>query len=255
MLPTTWNAVLTLVPAPINRSPDGTHLLAQSDDHHIDIFVYQADVVKDGGSGSASTESSAGPGLTHVFSLRAPSTLLAAEWYPFAQYGVPATWCFVFSARDVPTRLVDAYSGQTRATYGILDHTERFVGPQALAFNLLGTQLYCAHDARITTFELTQPGINTYIASMALRPSRRLAKAAGAGTGQRGAVSCLAPAPDYVTGSGHELLAVGTFAGTIGIYRMDGASGNDGSVDDSVAEACCIAGWKEAAEAGVAQVR
>jgi hypothetical protein len=29
---------------------------------------------------------------------------------------------------------------QTRASYGIIDHVERFIGPQALAFSLDGTK-------------------------------------------------------------------------------------------------------------------
>jgi hypothetical protein len=81
----------------LSRSPDGTHLLAQSDDHHVDVFQLKVH------------ESS--HDLIEVFSIRAPTTLLAVEWYPFAQYNDPASWCLVMSARDVPIRLIDAYQG------------------------------------------------------------------------------------------------------------------------------------------------
>lgn len=79
-------------------SPDGTHLLAQSDDHYLDIFqLQQIDSTFE---------------LVKLFSIRAPSTLLAFEWYPFAQYKDAASWCFVISARHVPIRLIDAYQGR-----------------------------------------------------------------------------------------------------------------------------------------------
>lgn len=79
-------------------SPDGTHLLAQSDDHHIDMFqLYQDEPAYK---------------LTKLFSIRAPTTVLAFEWYPFAQYQDAATWCFALSARHVPIRLIDAYQGR-----------------------------------------------------------------------------------------------------------------------------------------------
>lgn len=79
----------------IHRSPDGTHMLAQSDDHHVDVFQLVGN-----------------DELVRLYSLRAPTTLLAMEWYPYARHDDPASWCFVMSARDVPTRLVDAYQGK-----------------------------------------------------------------------------------------------------------------------------------------------
>jgi WD40 repeat protein len=79
-------------------SPDGTHLLAQSDDHFVDLFALQ--------------NSNLAYELVKVFSIRAPTTLLAVEWYPFARQDDAASWCFAISARDVPTRLIDAYQGR-----------------------------------------------------------------------------------------------------------------------------------------------
>ena len=82
----------------IHRSPDGTHILAQSDDHFVDMFkLHSIDSTYE---------------LIKVFSIRAPTTLLTVEWYPFARYDDAASWCFAISARDVPTRLVDAYQGR-----------------------------------------------------------------------------------------------------------------------------------------------
>lgn len=100
------------------RSPDGTHLLAQSDDHFIDVFkLHQTDSTYE---------------LNKVFSLRAPTTLLAAEWYPFARYEEAASWCFAISARDVPTRLIDAYQGRVSCTTTRMDCRPRLIFPLPL---------------------------------------------------------------------------------------------------------------------------
>jgi hypothetical protein len=87
--------------SPPLRSPDGSHLLAQTDDHHVDVFQLKMHEDK--------------YELIKVYSLRAPTTLLAIEWYPFARYDDAVSWCFVMSARDIPTRLIDAYQGVVSA--------------------------------------------------------------------------------------------------------------------------------------------
>lgn len=69
-----------------------------------------------------------------------PDAVLGALWYPTASLSGPATYCFVASVRDCPVRLIDASSGRTRASYPIVDHRERFVGPQSMAFNADATK-------------------------------------------------------------------------------------------------------------------
>lgn len=83
------------------RSPDGTHLLLQTDAHELEMYR----LVTRGDKHN----------LDRVLTVCAPSPLLDVTWYPFAAYDQPATWCFVFSARDIPIRLVDAYSGRVSA--------------------------------------------------------------------------------------------------------------------------------------------
>lgn len=215
------------------RSPDGTHLLAQSDDHHLDLFLLEE-------------RSERELGLRFCFSVRAPSTLLDFAWYPYARHDDEQTWCFVLGAKDVTVRLIDAYAGQTRATYGIQDHTERFVGVQALCFSLDGTRLICGHDNSITVFDLSRPGVNTHLYRMRLSPSKRAVRQAKAAAGQRGIISTMAVSVNRVMGMEQEMIAVGTFCGNVALYTMN--------VAVETGEQACIAGWKEDKSRGISQV-
>lgn len=243
-------------------SPDGSHLLAQTESHHLDLFRLvssssssDADEATSAASASTSTPSKT-PSYTlqHLLRISSPTPLLTYTWYPFAHPSQPASWCFAFSSRDVPVRLVDAYTGKTRATYGIEDHVERFVGPHALAFTPDGASLLCGHGSSLSIFDVTKPGTNT-CATMPLVPMRR---AVGAEV-QRGVVAEVAVAGHHAGSEGGEqLVAVGTFAGTVGIYQR-GAGAPSGRWNDSaktpkVASSLCLAGWREEEGVGVVQV-
>lgn len=233
-------------------SPEGTHLLAQTDDHALDLFQ-----LLDGGDESTNgfSASKGSPPLRHVFRVTAPTTLLDWTWYPFARLGDPATFCFVFSARDVPVRLIDAASGATRATYGIENHIEQFVAPNALAFSCDGTSLYCGHATSISLFALAEVGTNT-CSTVALVPT----KASNGPSVQKGIVSSIAVAPMYgqdgtLVG---EILAVGTFNGTVGVYQRTSMQRPgrwiDAAKQPNAASGLCVAGWIETQGTGVMQV-
>ncbi|PWN40674.1 hypothetical protein IE81DRAFT_214535 [Ceraceosorus guamensis] len=210
-------------------APDGTHVLAQCDNHEIQL--YKLDTKDDEHR------------LIFVLTVPAPSPLLDVVWYPFASFDHPATWCFAFSARDVPIRLVDAYSGRTRAAYPIQDHVERFVGAQSLAFSLDGTQLYAGHASSLSVFDVSVSGQAPI--TMPLTPGRRLRKHQE--PGQRGLVSCVAIGWNWTTdGQGQQVLAVGTFAGTVGLYHP-------GALTE--ASECLFAGWREPDSRGISQLR
>ncbi|PWN34435.1 WD40 repeat-like protein [Meira miltonrushii] len=209
-------------------SPDGTHLLGQSDDHHLNLFRLDDDK------------------LEYVFSVHAPTTLLSFAWYPFARQDDPQTWCFAIGARDVTIKLIDAYQGRTRATYGIIDHTERFKGPQSMAFSLDGTKLYCAHDSFLSIASLDKPGVYSHT-SIRLTPSPRATRKGKAAAGQKGVISTITVTSDHLTGSTNDLVAIGTFAGTVGIYQIKGEAITD-------AEQLCLLGWKEEGSNGIAQI-
>lgn len=93
---------------------------------------------------------------------------------------------------------------------------------------------------------MSNPGINTHT-SLKLTPSRRAVSNGKASAGQRGQISCLTVVQDHFAGTSQELLAVGTFAGSIGIYQMDLDN------DKTSAEERCLLGWNEDS-AGVTQV-
>jgi hypothetical protein len=120
--------------------------------------------------------------------------------------------------------------------------------PAMLFFALLYTsddRLYCAHEAEVSVFDLSNPGTNTHT-SFKLTQTRRAVAKGHASAGQRGMISCLCVVQDHFAGTSQEMMAIGTFAGTIGIYKM--GQGAIGTADE-----CCLMGWKEGG-AGVVQV-
>ncbi|PWN92465.1 hypothetical protein FA10DRAFT_300947 [Acaromyces ingoldii] len=241
-------------------SCDGTHLLCQSEDHHIDLFCVSLPSEQPSSDDGGATSASQAPSWSHTLTVRAPSPILAVEWYPLSTHAEPWTWCFAMSCRDVPVKLVDATTGQTRATYGIIDHVERFLSPLSLAFDLTGTLLYCGLKDAVAVFALAQPG-NEPLEMLHLGPTGGWGASRA---GQRGLVSCLAvlaEGGDYQqqqqryddngegangTGTG-ELLAVGTLSGTVALYRLD-ARGCD-SLHEGL-----VCAWKDDDSRGLSQL-
>lgn len=229
-------------------SPDGTHVLAQTESHELDLFALSDDCSSD-------------ITLKHLFRTSSPTTLLDFIWYPFAEYAQPTTWCFLFSSKDVPIKLIDAYKGTTRATYAIVDHIERVIGPHALSFSPDGTHIYCGHGNALSIFATGRPG-NQTCSTLPLMPNRA-AGTSGRTDLQKGIVSTLATTISYAQerqADGHsigDMIAVGTFAGTIGIYsRPANAQPGQWTVKKSCAATdLCVAGWVEIEGSGISQVR
>ncbi|KAI0067581.1 WD40 repeat-like protein [Artomyces pyxidatus] len=109
-------------------------------------------------------------------------------WYPRATPHDPASFCFVTSVRDTPVRLMDASDGRLRASYKIVDHRERQIGPHSLAFNPSAEKLYCGFEDAIEVFDLNYPGEGTRLATTPSRKSR---------DGLKGIISALAFCPSY----------------------------------------------------------
>ena len=119
-------------------SPDGgSHVLTQSEDHHIEIFrVVNSSSLPSDLTASSSSSSRDGPvhaasdfPLTFSSTLKwkAPSPIVEVAWYPYASSTAAqdgsvgsqsesesATWMFLVSCRDLPIRLVDANIGKVR---------------------------------------------------------------------------------------------------------------------------------------------
>lgn len=93
------------------------------------------------------------PPKTGIFPRAAP--ILDFIWYPRATPRDASAFCFVASVRESPVQLLDASDGrvsrlskklfrcvigddhdwQLRASYKIVDHRERQIGPHSLSFN------------------------------------------------------------------------------------------------------------------------
>lgn len=111
-----------------------------------------------------------------------------------------------------------------------------------LLLTLSPHSLYAGHGSSLSIFTLSLPGCPPR--TMALTPTRRAHE--GVDVGQRGMVSALAVATNCsADAEGEELVAVGTFAGTVGIYAP--SRGRKTSV-------CLAAGWREEDGRGVTQV-
>ena len=52
---------------------------------------------------------------------------------------------------------------QLRASYSIIDHRERQIAPQSLAFTFTGEKLYCGFEEAIEVFDVACPGEGTRI--------------------------------------------------------------------------------------------
>ncbi|WFC97143.1 hypothetical protein MBRA1_003809 [Malassezia brasiliensis] len=211
-------------------SPDGTLLLARAESHTLHIFLV------------------AEKRLELLRTYRSPTPVLDTQWYmyPAASEDGDVHWCFAVSSRDVPVRLVDARTSTTKATFAMVNHVEDYIAPTSLAFSKDGARV------------------------LDLAPSQE-----SAGIGQCGIISALAPgwAPrvfdEENDGQPLEILAVGTFSGTIGLYVTDAhwlanmtevrydAYGNPprhGASEVVPGHRMCLAGWQLAEGKGITQL-
>lgn len=116
-------------------------------------------------------------------------------------------FAFALAIKDHPVQLMDAGIGtRLRASYPIIDHTERFVAPHCLMFSNDGSLLYGGFENAIEVMDVSRPGCSgTRLHTSPNRSSK---------DGQKGIISSLASRPDE-TGS---LIAAGSFSGSVGLY-------------------------------------
>ncbi|WRT64862.1 uncharacterized protein IL334_001798 [Kwoniella shivajii] len=174
--------------------PDGSAILSTTEDRSIRIHTTNEDF-------SLSTKTFNQPDSIH-------STL----WYPSATTHTPETFCFLASVRDTPVRLIDGNDGRVRASYPIVDHRERFIGPHSLAFNSTATKLYCGYENAIEVFDVASPGYDQ-------GERLKLVYAKKEKGGQKGIISAISFCPDY---SG--TFAAGSFSGSVSLYSEDTGS-------------------------------
>jgi len=75
-----------------------------------------------------------------------------------------------------------------RASYKIVDHRERQIGPHCLSFNVSADKLYCGFEDAIEVFDLNCPGEGTRLATTPSKKSK---------DGLKGIISALAFCPSY----------------------------------------------------------
>ncbi|SNX85728.1 related to Guanine nucleotide-binding protein beta 5 [Melanopsichium pennsylvanicum] len=203
---------------------------------------------------------------------KSPSPLLDAIWYPVPAIEqskddadsiasdhlatCTATWCFAESHRDLPVRLTSSTDSSLRATYSIMNHVEKFVGPHSLAFSPDLCRIYCGLYSCLAVFPLSTPGLNTH-SHIPLISAKR------SSNGQRGIISAIATVAHPSEPSTHELVAVGTFQGTIGIYDLVPAqfpqpvehTAMSSYDEQALAQSSCLAGWREVEGEGITQLK
>ncbi|KAI8371379.1 WD40-repeat-containing domain protein [Radiomyces spectabilis] len=178
-------------------SPDGTCLLTNSEDDVVRLFNMPPGLY---GSPSEDIEP-----LEPILGIRGGETIYDFAWFPSMSIHDPATCCFLTSVRDHPVRLWDVTTGEIRASYCVIDHRERFIGPNVVAFNLDGSKIYCGYENMIEVFDVQREGQES--TKLPTIPSRRSKQ------GQKGIISCLDFSPDY-----GGLYACGSYSQSIGIY-------------------------------------
>ncbi|KAI8977912.1 WD40-repeat-containing domain protein [Pilobolus umbonatus] len=186
-------------------SPDGSCLLTNSADNIIRLFQLPSDIYEDSHELSHP--------WTPTFAIREGEAINDFAWFPFMSSQDPSTCCFLTSVRDHPVRLWDLNTGTVRASYSVVDHCEKFIGPNVITFNLDGSKLYCGYENMIEIFDTNSGGSSSV--KVPTIPKRRSKK------GQKGIISCIDFSPDH---SG--LYAAGSYSQSIGLY------------DESVNELC-----------------
>ncbi|CEP10569.1 hypothetical protein [Parasitella parasitica] len=175
-------------------SPDGSCLLTNNADDVLRLFQLPANVYQDSEHGDSIMP------MRATLGIREGESVYDFAWFPLMNAQDASTCCFITSVRDHPIQLWDC-AGAVRASYRAIDHCERFIGPNVLAFNLDGSKIYCGYENMVEIFDV-QTGDSTKHPTI---PKRKTKK------GQKGIISCI----DFSTDG---LYAAGSYSQSIGIY-------------------------------------
>ncbi|ADV24623.1 guanyl nucleotide binding protein, putative [Cryptococcus gattii WM276] len=172
-------------------SPDGSVVLTTTEDRLFRIHTL--------------SETNLGTFETHQF--KQPDSIASSIWFPTASSLVPESFCFMAGIRDNPVKLIDAKTGNVRASYPIIDHREQFISPYSMAFHPSLSKLYCGCSSFIEIIDLASSS-STRLKTTFTKSSK---------DGQKGIISALAFAPG-ATGD----FVAGGFDGSVGMYTEDG---------------------------------
>jgi WD40 repeat protein len=187
----------------VKWSPDGSCLLANSEDHRLRLYELTT-------HGIAATwrppSTLSGPALRLALRYPEPECIYDFAWYPGMRATEPSTSCFLSSCRDTPIHLWDGWTGKLRATYRAFDAMDEITAALAVAFSPDGQKIYSGFENNVRIFDTGRPGRDCI--------ERKTTPTRGSREGQHGLLSCIA-----VDGSGSGLYAVGSYGGTVGVYR------------------------------------
>lgn len=87
-----------------------------------------------------------------------PDLIYDMTWFPLmTSTSSSSSVCLVSCGRN-PLRLIDAYTGKTRATYKAFDHLEQMVSPHSIAFSPDGEKIYAGFTGILRVFYTSVPG-------------------------------------------------------------------------------------------------
>ncbi|RDA95072.1 hypothetical protein CP533_2137 [Ophiocordyceps camponoti-saundersi (nom. inval.)] len=177
---------------------DGTTVMVQSSDNTVSSVVLPADILE-----SLDDEAEIRPQA----STRLPEPSQAIAVAPFFSLADPMTQTFLAGCRDHPLHLYHAFPSQRSsstplATYKLIRaETEQFLTPASILWPSPGSHFLCGSANRLDYFDLSRPGSDGPVLTLATIPSKRhIAK--GGGVGMKGTVSALASEPDCPVAAG-----------------------------------------------------
>lgn len=79
-------------------------------------------------------------------------------WFPDMDSQSPDSCVFATTCGRDSIRLIDAYTGKTRATYRTFDHCERMTTAHSICFSPDGSRIYAGYEKMIRIFRTAVPG-------------------------------------------------------------------------------------------------
>jgi WD40 repeat protein len=154
-------------------------------------------------------------GWKSVLNISGGECVRSYAWYPLMNSYEPTTCAFVAASRGRPIHLLDAYTGNIRASYCPHNALDEMESPNVVEFTPDGNRIFAAgfqSDRTIQVFDTAMPG---------REPSAklRLGKTRRSSDGQKGLISAIAFPSSTDDSANPHLFAVGTYSpGSIYIY-------------------------------------
>lgn len=179
-------------------SPDGTCLLAASEDFRIRVYELPGELY----SGKVSSEIILPP-LKAALCVKEGGVVYDSCWFPMMNSWDPSTCCFASTSKESPVHLWDAFTGELRATYRAYNQVDEVEAAISVQFINSGAEVWSGFKGALRTFDTGRPGrqVNTISLKKDI-------------PNVTGIVSCIRENPAMPG-----LVAFGTYSKTIGLYK------------------------------------